>query len=431
MKLTDGLNSPLKHLLNFATMTDWLPYLLLTAAILTAAPIAIVVIECAAALWPRRRTCDGPRPRVDILIPAHNEEAVIAATLESVNRQIRPGDRVFVVADNCIDRTAEVARDGGAIAVERNDLQRRGKGYALDFGVRQMTAGRADVVVIIDADCTLAAGTLDALARQCAATGKPVQAGYVMTCPPEPSPRDLVSRVAVTVKNQVRQRGVSTLGGPAILTGSGMAFPWTTLASAHLASGNIVEDMQLSFDLLLAGHAPTFCSAAEVVAPLPQQRNASLTQRTRWEHGHLQTLLRRVPRLAWQGLRQRRPQLLFAAADLAVPPLALLVTAWFFVFVAGVCAAASGLTMLPLIVSSAAGVLLLAAVAIACKLFARDVSLGRLLTAVPTYVAGKLPIYAKFLLRRQITWVRTDRDVVPSGVARPHLPLVSEAHSSR
>ncbi|MBL9082360.1 MAG: glycosyltransferase [Planctomycetales bacterium] len=417
-------------------MNDWLSYILFAAALVTAAPIAIVVIECLAALWPRRSICgeatlSGARPRVDVLIPAHNEEAVLAATLKSVNAQTRPGDRVFVVADNCIDRTAEVARQCGAIAVERNDLQRRGKGYALDFGVRQLAAGRADYVVIIDADCTLAEGTLDALARQCAATGKPVQGGYVMTSPASPSPRDLVSRVAVAVKNQVRQRGVSTLGGPAILTGSGMAFPWATLTSAHLASGNIVEDMQLSFDLLLAGHAPTFCSAAEVVAPLPQQRNASLTQRTRWEHGHLQTLLRRVPRLAWQGVRQCRPQLLFAAADLAVPPLSLLVTAWFGVFVASLCAAAGGLSPLPLVVSSITGALLLAAIAVACKLFAPDVSLGRLLTAVPTYVIGKLPIYAKFLLRRQITWVRTDRDVAPSGVATPHLPLVSNTTSSR
>ena len=246
----------------------------------------------------------GTRPRIDVLIPAHDEERVLAATLRSVQAQLRSGDRILVVADNCTDGTAGVARTCGADVVERQHASDRGKGFALDFGVRQLNAQKGDVVVIVDADCTLGPGTLDALASDCGAMGRPTQASYVMDCPPNPSPRDLVSRVAVTVKNIVRQRGATTLGGPAILTGSGMAFPWETLSRARLASGNIVEDMQLSFDLLVADHAPRYCAEAMVTASLPPQGKASVAQRTRWEHGHLQTLLHRVPRLAWLGLRQ-------------------------------------------------------------------------------------------------------------------------------
>lgn len=396
-------------------------------ACLTAAPIFVVLLECAAALLPRRTTARGVRPRVDVLIPAHNEEQVLAATLRSVQAQLRDGDRILVVADNCDDGTARVARTCGADVVERRHETDRGKGFALDYGVRQLNAAAGDVVVIVDADCTLGPGTLDALAADCGATGRPIQASYVMNCPPRPSPRDLVSRVAVTVKNIVRQRGATTLGGPAILTGSGMAFPWETLRNARLASGNIVEDMQLSFDLLTAGHAPRYCAEALVMASLPPQGKASVAQRTRWEHGHLQTLLHRVPRLAWLGLRRARPQWLFAAVDLAVPPLSLLVALWCAVFTATAVAAACGFGATPLVVASGSGVALLIAMGIVCGVFVRDVSLVRLLTAVPRYVVGKLPIYLSFLVRRQTAWVRTDRGAGNHDIARPHLDIARSA----
>ncbi|MGC3971366.1 MAG: glycosyltransferase family 2 protein [Pirellulales bacterium] len=97
-----------------------------------------------------------------MLIPAHNEETVLAATLESVQSQCRPGDRMLVVADNCTDRTSDVARRAGAIVVERHDLQRRGKGFALDWGVRRLETEPPEVVIVVDADCVLAPGSLDA-----------------------------------------------------------------------------------------------------------------------------------------------------------------------------------------------------------------------------------------------------------------------------
>ncbi|MGC3971367.1 MAG: hypothetical protein QM775_29715 [Pirellulales bacterium] len=205
-----------------------------------------------------------------------------------------------------------------------------------------------------------------------------------------------------------------------------MAFPWPIIASAKLASGNIVEDMQLSFDLLVAGHAPQFCCDAEVIAPLPKQRNASLTQRTRWEHGHLQTLLTRAPRLALLAIYRLSPQLLFAAADLSVPPLSLLVGLWGMVFVGAALLAAVGGSLLPVQIAGASGVVLALAVAIACRFFVRNISFWRFAAAVPAYVLGKAPIYLKFLVRRESAWVRTDRDPA-AVVTRPHIELGGRA----
>ena len=129
-------------------------------------------------------------------------------------------------------------------------------------------------------------------------------------------------------KTGVRPQGLDRLGFPGILTGTGMAFPWSVIQSASLASGNIVEDMQLSMDLAIAGHPTLFCPDTKVIGLLPQQAQAAKSQRTRWEHGHLQTMLTQVPRLVREALRQKRLDLLVIALDLSVPPLSLLVMIW-------------------------------------------------------------------------------------------------------
>src|SRR3954468_13749647 len=96
-------------------------------------PLAVLPVEGLAALLPRRRAAaaDGPRPRCAVLVPAHDEEAGIARTLGDLLPQLGPGDRLVVVADNCADGTAAVARGAGAEVLERTDPDHRGKGYAL------------------------------------------------------------------------------------------------------------------------------------------------------------------------------------------------------------------------------------------------------------------------------------------------------------
>ena len=378
-----------------------------------ATPCVIFFIECMAALFARRNAgapAEGQCPTVAVLIPAHNEALVICQTIEHLQPQLRPTDRLLVIADNCSDCTATVARDAGAQVLQRHDLERRGKGHALAFGLRHLQADPPEVVLFVDADCRVGPEALPILARRAQQTGRPVQAAYLMELPADPSPRDAMSMLAFTVKNLVRPTGMARLGGPCHLTGTGMAAPWHVIRDAPLESSNIVEDMQLGLDLALCGHPPLFCAAAGVTSRLPGKRAAATTQRTRWEHGHLQTLLTQGPRLLLGAVKQRRIDLLALGMDLCVPPLSLLVTMLVTALAGMVVAASLGGSWWPALTMAAALGLLILAVLTAWFKYAPAQLPWMSLLAIPFYVTSKAPIYLRFFMRRQKQWVRTERD---------------------
>jgi cellulose synthase/poly-beta-1,6-N-acetylglucosamine synthase-like glycosyltransferase len=373
---------------------------------------------------------------VAVLVPAHNEASCIGATLETLLPQLLERDRAVVIADNCTDETAEIAkrcsvsetalavqqgeaqeqapsaRKIGATVIERVDPERRGKGYALDYGLRFIEVDPPDVVVMVDADCIVHQGTIERIVRLAAAVARPVQAIYLMEQPAKPGPKDSVSALAFMVKNLVRPSGLARLGLPCLLTGTGMAFPWSVIRQVTLASGNIVEDMQLALDLAIAGQAPVFCSDAKVTGRLPQQQQAAKSQRTRWEHGHLQTLLTQVPRLLEASIRQRRFDLLAIALDLCVPPLSLLVMMWIAVLGIALLAGALGASWIPAIFLAIEGLLILISIVGAWAKFGRADLPALTLLAVPFYILWKIPLYLAFLVRPQTKWIRTERDAV-------------------
>jgi cellulose synthase/poly-beta-1,6-N-acetylglucosamine synthase-like glycosyltransferase len=389
--------------------------LLLTLAILALSiPVGMFCLEVALSLVPRRpRAARDSREssRLAVLIPAHNEAAVIARTLQTLMPTLPLGSRVVVVADNCTDDTAAIARTCGAEAIERYDTIRRGKGFALDFGLQHLAANPPHAVVFLDADCQVRPDTVRLLGETAASTGRPVQG--LNLCDPDPRGGSLqaVSGLAFRFKNLVRTLGLSRLAGLCYLTGTGMALPWPLVSRVKLADGNVVEDMQLGIDLVLAGYSPLFLPEARVDSPLPQQRSAARTQRTRWEHGHLKTLLTQVPRLVGLAVSHRRLDLAWLALDLAIPPLALLVCLGMCVWLVALVAISVGASSAPLLAASLLGAMLSAAVFAGWIVHCRErIPLVSLLAA-PLYAVWKLPIYVAFLLKRQREWVRTERDV--------------------
>ena len=390
--------------------------LLLAGTALLVLPALLLLVQIVLALRQPPPLPAQPRPaRIAVLIPAHNEGHGVRATIMQTLSQLGPDDRVLVVADNCNDDTAAQARLVGAEVVERHDAERRGKGYALDFGVRHLEMlaqheGHApDVVLVLDADCVLSPGLIPRVAGLAQAHGRPVQASYLMHAP-TPGLKARVAEFAMRVKNLARSRGMFRLGLPCQLLGTGMAFPWAVALRAPLASGHLAEDMQLGVRLARDGTPPLFCEDVLVTSVFAASQEGERSQRTRWEHGHLSLLVGEGPKLLWEALRRGRLAQAMLVMDMLVPPLALLagllvvatlaqaiwalLTGW----VAGLAFALLGVAAL-----------LVAIVAARHRFAAELIGLGELLKA-PVYVLAKLPIYLSFVVRRQTEWVRTKRD---------------------
>lgn len=391
------------------TLLSWLLGIL---ALLVLLPVLVLLVQVLLACLPARPApaLKGPRPRVAVLVPAHNEASVIASALATIRPQLVEGDQLLVVADNCTDDTAALARAAGAQVIERQHAQLRGKGYALDYGVRHLAEAPPDVVMIIDADCQVSAGTVERLAHCCIESGRPAQSLYLMHAPAGAGLKVQVAEFAWRVKNLVRPRGWSRLGLPCQLMGAGMAFSWQDVTAANLATGHLVEDIKLGLELCRDGKPPLFCPAAQVTSQFPTSQEGLTSQRTRWEHGHLGLVLAEGPGLIGRALMQRNWPLLAMTVDLLVPPLALLSLAMMVVFtVAWLALLALGI-VLPAVIATVSLALLGTAVLLAWWRFSRELIPFSVLLYAPFYAAKKIPLYLGFLLKRQVEWVRSKRD---------------------
>src|SRR6185503_340996 len=220
------------------------------AAVLALVPCVVLALECLAACWPRRRAKSTPArlPRTVVLVPAHDEEECLPAALRSLAPELGEHDRVLVVAHNCTDRTAMVARARGAEVVEARDSGTGGKPDALKAGLRHLDADPPEVVVIVDADCRVEPGAVRTLAMAAAASGGPVQGDYRFAAGSDDDFASL-SSLALLVKNVVRPLGLTHLGLPCLLNGAGSAYPFAQLRAAPHGEGSIAEDYQLAIDL--------------------------------------------------------------------------------------------------------------------------------------------------------------------------------------
>lgn len=350
------------------------------------------------------------RPAVAIVMPAHDEALLIGRALRSIAPQLAAGDRLLVVADNCSDDTARIAATCGAEVLERIDSERRGKGYALDFGVRHLARNPPEIVLIIDGDCEVAANAVERLAKVCLSTGRPVQALYLMHAPERADLRTRIAEFAWLVRNQVRPLGFYRLGLPCQLMGTGMAFPWPVISHAALATGHIVEDLKLGIDLSRTGTPPLFCPEARVTSCFPTTARGFTDQRRRWEHGHLGMIIGIAPRLFAQALARGNLPVLALVIDLCVPPLALLMLLLFSAFAGSVALFVFAKAAAPLVLATIALAMSAAAVLLAWHRYGQGVISLCDMARSPFYALRKVPLYLKFMSKRQNEWVRTRRD---------------------
>ncbi len=363
----------------------------------------------------KKRTSSVAAPRAlshrtAVLIPAHNEGAGILPTIHDIQAQLGPNDSILVVADNCTDDTAAIVRAAGVEVTVRVDLARRGKGYALEFGVRHLRLNPPDVVVIMDADCRLGENALRRMSESAMASGQPVQSLYLMLAPENAPPGNGVNLFAWRVRNWIRPLGLGLFGLPTQLFGTGMAFPFSLLRDRDLGNSRLAEDCALGIALASAGHPPLFVSEARVHSHFPVSQAGSESQRQRWEKGHLENIIDLVPGALAKSLRDGNLGLAALAIDMAVPPLSLLVLVTAVCTVLGGVAFVLGASPAALAIPSFSVLLFVLGTAMAWRAVGRDVLPLRELIRLPLHAVRKLGFYHGIASgKASSSWIRTDR----------------------
>lgn len=388
-------------------MTALAAILLAPFALLT----AFFTMELFAGLKRPRNLDPGPaRASAAIVVPAHDEAKIIRSTLTALGDAIDERMRILVIADNCTDSTAVNAREAGFEVLERNDPDRRGKGFALVFAADHLRPNPPDIFVVLDADCRIDDRSLRALVDSAAISGRPSQAINLLRPDRSASPLVQLSTFAFMLKNLVRQRGLQRLAGRVHLTGTGMAMPFALFRMSRPASSSIVEDLALGLELADAGHPPVLIANACVWSSGSTEQG-TLAQRRRWEGGYLRTAIRWGTREALHGLAHGKSRAVFSGLDLMVPPLALFaalnVAA---ILVAGAMILVSSGNWWPVITQVALVALaLVALLAVWVREGRKYISLG-VLARLPLYVLWKLPMYLGLARRGSPTeWLRTGR----------------------
>lgn len=360
------------------------------------------------------RPTPGPAGNNDVsavvVVPAHDEAAVIGETLRSLLEALGEDMRILVVADNCSDGTAEEARKTGVEVIARNAPDRPGKGHALAFAADHLAGDPPQVLVVLDADCSIDRKSLRALVDAAASSGRPSQAVNLLRADRRASPFVQLSTFAFMLKNLVRQRGLQRLASRVHLTGTGMAMPFFLFSASRQVRSSIVEDLLLGLELSDSGHPPQLVSGASVWSGGANE-TGTLVQRKRWEGGFIATSLRHGPKAFWRGLGRGDLRAIFAALDLMIAPLALFGLLNIAALgIATLLTVATGASWWPILVQL--GILAIASTAVflAWLIEGRPyVSLG-VLARIPLYVLWKVPLYLGLARRGAPTaWLRTGR----------------------
>ena len=351
-----------------------------------------------------------PAGSIALIVPAHNEQGIIRASVARMIAGAPAGTRIVVVAHNCTDATAEEARAGGAEVHVLDEPDRRGKGYALAGGRAFLAAAPPVTAIVVDADCTPAVGAIVRLADTAERTGRAVQASYLFSPCRGAGPIVQISNFAMLVKNLVRQRGGRRIGAAALLTGSGMAFPWPLFATLDLATGNLVEDLQLGIDLIRRDSPPVFEGRATIWSD-PSSVAGTGTQRARWEGGFLDTARGLGLPLLSRGIARLNWQMIWMGLHLFTPPLTLLLSLnmaglalWLLLWMVG--AVPGVATAVALLI--AVGVVI--AILLAWAFAGRAMLTAGALVRLPLYLAWKLALYARIVRGQEApAWTRTER----------------------
>lgn len=382
--------------------------LLAVPAVLSCAYLLLLTLLSARLPVPAR---SSRQLRFAIVVPAHNEESGIARTVASLRAVDWAADRmrIYVVADNCTDQTAQRATAAGAQVLVRQNADLRGKGYALAHAFDACLAeGWADALVVVDADAVVSANLLEAYASRIEQGECAVQAHYGILNPMESWRTRLIS-VAKGAFHIVRSRARERLGVSCGIRGNGWCVTTELLRRVPYQSFSLTEDLEYGITLGRNGVRVAYADEAHADADMVSSAAIAGKQRQRWEAGRMDLVRRFALDTFARAMRARDRVLLDLALDLMVLPLSYVVINVLALLVLGVVLALWSPVFMTFAWAGAACLLaLLVHVLRGWQLSGTGIRGLTALAYVPTFLVWKVVLMMR---RKTSEWVRTEREV--------------------
>jgi cellulose synthase/poly-beta-1,6-N-acetylglucosamine synthase-like glycosyltransferase len=252
----------------------------------------------------------GPQKRIAVLIPAHNEEQVIGTCLENIRGLDYPGNlfQTVVIADNCSDRTAQLARQHGTQVLERVEAERKGKGFTLSWALERIDLKDFDAILFLDADCVAEKNLLSALNHRLC-QGQVVLQASVGIHNFRQSLFSYLLYLGNLVENCLFHGGRAARGLPSFLRGTGMCLSIEVLKEYGWQHFSQAEDLEFSLSLLKDNLKVSFLPETKVLAIQPTVFRTARSQKRRWAAGTFQILRKNVLQLVKLGFKSGRWEL--------------------------------------------------------------------------------------------------------------------------
>lgn len=259
-----------------------------------------------------------------IVLLAHDEENVIAKTLYSLHGLVYPKNLydLIVVADNCRDDTARIARNLGAIVLEKSSEKEKKKGHALQWAFDRILEWNKnyEAIVVFDSNSLVSGNYLEVMNYYMGQGSKVIQSSDLVL--PQPGVWDNeVARIEFLLYNFVKPMGRKALGFNMVSHGNGMCISTDVLRRNRWQEWQLGEDMEYGLNMILDDIPIDFAPEASIWAQMSAEPKNSDSQRNRWEMGRFTVIREYAPKFLAAAVNQRSFKHLDTFIDLITPQL--------------------------------------------------------------------------------------------------------------
>ena len=387
----------------------------------------IVVSLCALVKLKDKPYITNKNHKFMAIIPAHNEEAVISNLIESLKNQTYDKKLydIYVIADNCTDATAEIAKKAGAIVYKRFDPDHKTKGYALQWFLKQKIEENADydAFFVFDADNIVDKNFITNMNKKLC-QGEEVVQGYRDIKNPTDNWITAGYALFYWTMHRLYHLARYNIGLSPLLNGTGFMVKFDVVKPNGWETETLTEDIEFSLKRIIKGKKLGWATDAIVYDEQPTSFKQSWSQRSRWTVGHMQCIKEYTKSLAQAAKKNKTMMnfdgLLYIVGSIPMFVITLVLLATNFLMYAG-----NGMTEMELVVNILrylipTFLLPIGTALIVMLLDRRPIKpMIKGLLCYPLFMGSWLLINFKCLFKRETTWEKINhvRDIKITDVS--------------